>query len=200
MSDSDQPGHLHSLIRVFAVRMKKAWVLSYPMSAERRLWSDRAKAGSSLGAQLFCWFCHEGLLCRVLCRAWFLLKKVIFAIAISLQAVINNPKLSYVDRFQRLPGILWPLLNTIFQQHINSILWPAPVDQSVEYPLRGTGGHGLDTGPRRTKVIKIVFAVLAWHSDLWGRSRTGRPNVRIMLLGVLSCQVSQAWHCGEAAL
>ena len=35
--DSDQPGHLPSLIRVFAVRMKKAWVLSYPLSAQRRL-------------------------------------------------------------------------------------------------------------------------------------------------------------------
>ena len=30
--DSDQPGHLPSLIRVFAVRMKKCWVLSYPWS------------------------------------------------------------------------------------------------------------------------------------------------------------------------
>ena len=51
--DSDQPGHPSSLIRVFAVRMKKAWVLSYPLSAQRRLvrlgrcpgWSE-----SSLGA------------------------------------------------------------------------------------------------------------------------------------------------------
>ena len=40
--DSDQPGHLPSLIRVFAVRMKKAWVLSYPLSAQRRLWLDWA--------------------------------------------------------------------------------------------------------------------------------------------------------------
>ena len=38
--NSDQPGHPPSLIRVFAVRMKKAWVLSYPLSAQRRLWSD----------------------------------------------------------------------------------------------------------------------------------------------------------------
>ena len=30
--DSDQPGHPPSLIRVFAVRMKKAWVLSYSLS------------------------------------------------------------------------------------------------------------------------------------------------------------------------
>ena len=31
--DSDQPGHPPSLIRVFAARMKKVWVLSYPLSA-----------------------------------------------------------------------------------------------------------------------------------------------------------------------
>ena len=34
--DSDQPGHPPSLIRVFAARMKKPWVLSYPLSALRR--------------------------------------------------------------------------------------------------------------------------------------------------------------------
>ena len=38
--DSDQPGHLPSLIRVFTVRMKKHWVLSYPLSTLWRLWSD----------------------------------------------------------------------------------------------------------------------------------------------------------------
>ena len=35
--DSDQPGHPPSLIRVFALRMKKVCVLSYPLSAQRRL-------------------------------------------------------------------------------------------------------------------------------------------------------------------
>ena len=60
--DSDQPGHPPSLIRVFAICMKKAWILSYPLRAQRRLirlggcpgWSE-----SSLGAQPFCWFYHE---------------------------------------------------------------------------------------------------------------------------------------------
>ena len=59
---SDQPGHPPSLIRVFAVCMKKAWVLSYPLSGQWRLirlgacpsWSE-----SLLDAQSFCWFCHE---------------------------------------------------------------------------------------------------------------------------------------------
>ena len=59
--DSDHPGHPPSLLRVFAVRVKKTWVLSYPLSAQRRLirlggcpgWSE-----SSLDAYSFCWFCH----------------------------------------------------------------------------------------------------------------------------------------------
>ena len=41
-----------SLIRVFAVRMKKAWVLSYPLSAQRKLWSDWADAQADLR---LCW-------------------------------------------------------------------------------------------------------------------------------------------------
>ena len=60
--DSDQPGHPPSPIRVFAVCMKKHWVLSYPLSTQQRLirlgrcsgWSE-----SSLGKQSFCWFCYE---------------------------------------------------------------------------------------------------------------------------------------------
>ena len=46
--DSDQSGHPPSLIRVFAVRMKKPWVLSYPMSPQQRLWSDWADAQADL--------------------------------------------------------------------------------------------------------------------------------------------------------
>ena len=62
--DSDQPGHPPSLIIVFAVRTKKALVFSYPLNAQRRLWSDWADtyAGwseSSLCAHSFCWFCRE---------------------------------------------------------------------------------------------------------------------------------------------
>ena len=46
--DSDQPGHPFSLIRVFAVRMKKPWVLSYPLSTQWRLWSDWVDAKADL--------------------------------------------------------------------------------------------------------------------------------------------------------
>ena len=59
--NSDQPGHPPNLIRVFPTRMKKAWVLSYPLCTVKTLirlggcpgWSE-----SSLGAHSFCWFCH----------------------------------------------------------------------------------------------------------------------------------------------
>ena len=55
--DSDQSGH--PVWSVFAVSMKKAKVLSYPMSAQLRRrcpgWSE-----SSLDKHPFCWFCHEG--------------------------------------------------------------------------------------------------------------------------------------------
>ena len=44
--NSDQPGHLPSLI--FAVRIKEACILSYPLNAQRRLWSVWADAQAEL--------------------------------------------------------------------------------------------------------------------------------------------------------
>ena len=46
-----EDSHQSSLIKIFAVRMKKLWVLSYPLSTQRRLWSVWADwSESSLGA------------------------------------------------------------------------------------------------------------------------------------------------------
>ena len=43
--------------------MKKSWVLSYPLSAQRRLWSDWVDAQADLSLRWtnrsFCLFCHE---------------------------------------------------------------------------------------------------------------------------------------------
>ena len=61
-----------SLIRVFAVRMKKAWALSYPLSARRRLWAD-AQADLSLrwAHMSVCWFCQEAAqICFCRCCIW----------------------------------------------------------------------------------------------------------------------------------
>ena len=38
------PPNPSSLIRVFAVHLKKVWVLSFPLSPQQRLWSDWANA------------------------------------------------------------------------------------------------------------------------------------------------------------
>ena len=54
-------GNLPSLIRIFAVRMTKAWVLSYPLSAQRRLirlggcpgWSESSLFSSCRGSIMF---------------------------------------------------------------------------------------------------------------------------------------------------
>ena len=75
--DSDQPRHSPSLIRVFTVRMKTHWVLRYPLSTLRRLWSDWADAQADLRlcwAHIsFCWFCHEAAQLRngtAKCTKW----------------------------------------------------------------------------------------------------------------------------------
>ena len=48
----DATSYPPSLIRVFTVRMTTPWVLSYPLSSQRGLWSDCADLP-------FCWFWHE---------------------------------------------------------------------------------------------------------------------------------------------
>ena len=81
--DSDQPGHPPSLIRVFAVRMKKAWVLSYPLSAQRRLWSDWADAQADLSLR----WVHPHFVGFVMRR---LINKVVFYYQKSLFKVLSH--------------------------------------------------------------------------------------------------------------
>ena len=68
--DSDQPGHLPSLIRLFTVHLMGSLGPKLSSCWQRRLWSDWADAQadlslrwagwseSSLGTQSLCWFCH----------------------------------------------------------------------------------------------------------------------------------------------
>ena len=49
-----------------------------------------------------------------------------------------------------------------------SMYLPVPVAESVECPLRGTGDHGFDTGPRHTKFVKMVLAALRLALRLTG--------------------------------
>ena len=63
---------IHPVWLEFAVRMKKPWVLSYPLSTQQRLWSDWADAQADLSlhwahthfvgfvtSRLICLECHK---------------------------------------------------------------------------------------------------------------------------------------------
>ena len=62
--DADQP--ILPVWSVFAVRMVKVWTLSYPLSAQKRLWSDWADAQSDLSLRWahrsVCWSCRSRLI------------------------------------------------------------------------------------------------------------------------------------------
>ena len=113
--DSDQTGHPPSLTRVFVFRMKKAWVLSYPLSAQRRTmirlggcpgWSE-----SSLGAQPLCLFCHVAAHLSVIdwsvtSLTWSVALLIVFHILILRQADIQNP----LNPWSPLSNADWPYL------------------------------------------------------------------------------------------
>ena len=88
-NDSYQPGYPPSQIRVFTVRMKKAWILSYPLSSQRRLWSDwvDAQAGLSLrwAHMPFCWFSHEAaqMFISNICTVFGVFKKLVSVTSVS---------------------------------------------------------------------------------------------------------------------
>ena len=70
-----------------------------------------------------------------------------------------------------------------------TFLLPAPIVQFVECPRRRTWGHRFDPGSQHTKVVKNGTSC-ASLSDLRGRARTGPPSVKVMWLGLVSCEVS----------
>ena len=43
-----------------------------------------------------------------------------------------------------------------------------PIAQLVECPLRGTGGHGFDPGPRHTKVVKDGISCYSLGTQTYG--------------------------------
>ena len=45
---------------------------------------------------------------------------------------------------------------------------PAPIAQLVECPLRGTGGHEFDPGPRHTKVVKNGASCSSLGTQIYG--------------------------------
>ena len=88
---SDQPGHPPSLIRVFAVRMKKALVLSYPLSAQWGLWSDWADAQADLR------WAHSHFVGFVMSRLISIIR-VLDVTIWELKQIVKRPNLAYKDQ------------------------------------------------------------------------------------------------------
>ena len=101
--DSDQPGHPPSLIRVFAVRMKKPWVLSYPLSAQGRLWSDWADA------QLIWVFAERTLILLVLsCHSSLTNTKISSKLSVTTWEIFRFPRSPFFGSPSSVTNINWP--------------------------------------------------------------------------------------------
>ena len=146
--DSDQLGHLPSRIRVFAVRMKKAWVLSYPLSAQRRLWSDWADAQADLSLR----WAHSHfvgfVMRRLILFMWFLFSSL-------------HQKSTVLESLSKLSSRLWsrptfPAISTSYTR-----IFPA---QPVQLDPWSTMGTTLDTrnaGARLQMLAETVLCIIA---------------------------------------
>ena len=129
--DSDQPGDPPSLIRVFAGRMKKAWVLTYPLSAQRRLWSDWADAQAHLSLH----WAHTHFVGFVMSRLIFHAHLHIFNIVAS-KVHVFNCLLTFLQRWINNWAASWQ--NQQNGMHVQQRLrstWASPQsDQSLRCP------------------------------------------------------------------
>ena len=86
-SEDPDLSNLHSLIRAFAVRMKKALVLSYTLRAQRRHWSDWADAQADLSLR----WAHSHIvgfvMSRLICPVYALIARQELLISYN-----NNPE------------------------------------------------------------------------------------------------------------
>ena len=77
----------------------------------------------------------------------------------------------WFNQEQRRPdaGLLDHLHSTpSHSYHVPFAISPAPIAQLVECPLRGTGGHGFDPGPRHTKVVKNGTSCSSLGTQIYG--------------------------------
>ena len=104
--DSDQPGHLPSLIRVFAVHMKKDWVLSYPLSTQWRLWSDWVDAQADLSLR----WAHTHFVGFVMSRLKYFLFKVNIKSIVNQLPTDRGTNEETAECYQMTPWLIVPFL------------------------------------------------------------------------------------------
>ena len=177
--DSDQPGHPPSLIRVFAVRMKKAWVLIYPFSEQQRLWSDWADAQADLSLH----WAHSHFV-------GFVMRRLIFASAILAWNASTTTCCSLTWHWQRpvktfTKSYIWAVLwqnqqsGTCAQGRLRSAWASAQSDQSLRCPHEESLGPYLPT-ERTAKTLIRLGGCPGWSEPSLGAQ-------------------SFCWFCHEAA-
>ena len=130
--DSDQSRHQLSLVRVVVVHIKKAWVVSYPLSAQSRLWKCPVWSESLLGAHLFFCIYHfkhrdeAGILVKLIeinCNQYLLIPGVAIIILenttwvmADLAAIFDSPNLL---PFSSKTGI--PCISSLWKNPQNNI-------------------------------------------------------------------------------
>ena len=107
---SNQPGHPPSLIRVFTVRMKKAWVFSYPLSTQRRLWADWANAQADLSLR----WAHSHFV-------GFVMRRLKYIMTLSNGSLLNSSEPRHQEVYcspSISPSSPWPLF-----LHLETYIW-----------------------------------------------------------------------------
>ena len=149
---------------VFAVREKKAWALSYPLSAQRRLRSAGCPGWSefSLGAQSFCWYCHEVALISYVKPKWH------FVLYVTLIIIIIRIHLQSMSAYIRyalhtgLPYLNWMKSFTFMIGWNRSNLWLFCIDLphvvvSIAGPYRP---RPFPPQMKWSTLVKIIFGTV----------------------------------------
>ena len=98
--DSDQPGHLPSLISVFAVRSMGSWGPNVSSCGQRRHWSDRADAQADLSLR----WAHMSFMWRLICEWPFFKDCSFWSVIVLFSDLSPHPTLVSAHRLAIVSG------------------------------------------------------------------------------------------------
>ena len=188
--DSDQPGHPPSLIGVFPVRMKKAWVLSYPLSAQRRLWSDWADAQADRSLRWVHSHFVGFVMWRLNCQTRIIVKIVVSGKALRACSADyrNDPKLSdrhvwanSVDPDQQSDQDLHCLPLTVWLHLLGALLFGKITlfkfkDNYSNFFCRGSKCFGSFLWYYPKFILMLLSLMFCFQNVIWAATRQDQQN------------------------
>ena len=186
--DSEQPVHPPSLIRVFTVRMKKAWVLSYPSSTQRRLWSNWDDAQADLSLRwVHCHFVGFVMTWLILCCSfhkrqwatevgnfyWFSLEELLPSCHKMIEWVYyifktSSCNINWARAWQNNQMVCTPSRDSYQPEHLPSLIkvFSVRVPLSMQWRL-WSGWADTFTGGTGYFVILVLSCQLGWLVENW---------------------------------